>query len=159
MRDPFRWLAAWLSKIIPSDPVGCAAVRLAFELPTTIRKGLPMANFELPNDEVSTITIKATNAGGVTEPIPAGDAFTATSSNPASLGAVIGLDSAGNPALVLTPLVAASPGLVVTVADSAGLAKAILIVDIVPDVTPANLILDVADATHVSQLIPAAPGP
>ncbi len=118
-----------------------------------------MPNFELPNDEVVTITIKTTNASGTVEPMPAGDTFDVTSDNPTSLGVAVSTDSGGNPAIVLTPLVQASPGINVTVTDSAGLAAATLVVDIVEDVTPTNVILDVADATHVAQPVPAAPGP
>ena len=118
-----------------------------------------MPNLELANDEVLTITIKTTDSAGATVPVPAGDTFTAVSSNPASLNAVIGKDAAGNPALVLNALVQASPNITVTVSDSAGLPQAVQIVDIVPDVTPTNIVLDVADATHVAQPAPTAPGP
>lgn len=117
-----------------------------------------MPNFELPNDEVVTIDIESTNSAGVVEPLPAGDTFTVTSSSP-SLGAAIGVGSAGGPAIVLTPTVQESPNITVTVTDSAGLTQVVLLVDIVQDVTPTNLVLDVADATHVSQPVPAAPGP
>jgi hypothetical protein len=118
-----------------------------------------MPNFELPNDEVVTIDIETTNSVGTVEAAPAGDVFTVVSSAPASLGAAIGVGTAGAPAIVLTPLVQVSPGITVTVSDSAGLAQVALTVDIVQDVTPTNLILDVADATHVSQPVPTAPGP
>lgn len=132
--------------------------RIALKLPTRTVKGIPMPNFELPNDEVVTITIETTNSAGVVEPYPAGDVFTAKSSSP-SLGAAVGVDAKGNPAVVLTPLVQSSPGIVVTVADSGGLSSTTLTVDIVPDVTDTNIVLDVADATHVAQAIPVAPGP
>lgn len=118
-----------------------------------------MPNFELPNDEVVTITIQTTNASGTVEPVPAGDVFTVVSSNPASLGATVGQDAGGNPAVVLTPLVAASPNITITVSDSAGLAALTQLVDIVTDVTDTNIILDLADAKHVSQPVPTAPGP
>jgi hypothetical protein len=128
-------------------------------LPTrTDMKGNPMPNFELPNDEIVTIPIQTTNQAGSVEPVPTGDVFTVASSSP-SLGVAVGATAAGNPAIVLTPTVQASPGIVVTVSDSAGLKLATLTVDIVPDVTPANIVLDVADATHVAQPVPAAPGP
>lgn len=118
-----------------------------------------MANFELNNDAVYTVTIHATNAGGQLEPLPSGVTFTATSSNPASLGASIGADASGNPALVLTPLVQASPNLSVTVADAAGLTSVVQVFDIIQDATPANLVLDLTDATHVAQAAPTAAGP
>lgn len=118
-----------------------------------------MPNYELPDDEVLTVTIKTTNTAGATEPVPAGDVFTVVSSNPASLGATIGTDAAGNPAVVLTPLVQASPGLTITVSDSSGLTQAVQIIDIVQDVTPKNVVLDFVDATSVPQAVPANPGP
>jgi hypothetical protein len=127
-------------------------------LPTRTVKGIVMPNFELPNDEVVTISIETTNSNGAVEPVPAGDVFTAKSSS-ASLGVAVSADKNGNPTLVLTPLVQASPGISVTVTDSAGLAQATLVVDIVPDVTDTNIVLDVADATHTSQPVPTAPGP
>jgi len=133
--------------------------RIALKLPTRTVKGKPMPNFELPNDEVVTIGIETTNQGGTVEPVPASDVFTVTSSKPASLGAAIGADANGNPAVVLTPLVAASPGLTSTVADSAGLKQAVLIVDVVPDVTDTNILLNVSGATSVAQPVPTAPGP
>lgn len=118
-----------------------------------------MANYELPNDEIDTITINTTNANGDKEPVPSGDTFTASSSNPSSLQAAIGADSNGDPALVLTPLVQQSPGINVTISDSAGLQQFVLTVDIVADVTPTNIVLDLAGATHTSQSVPSNPGP
>lgn len=136
------------------------ATKIALEIPTRRKKkGKIMANYELPNDEVDTITIKTQNSAGVTEPVPTGDVFSVTSDHPASLGTAIGTDAGGNPALVLTPLVQVSPGITVTVTDSAGLKMATLVVDIVMDVTPTNIVLDTADATHVSQPVPTNPGP
>ena len=135
------------------------ATKISLKLPTRTVKGKIMPNFELPNDEVVTIPIETTNQAGVVEPVPAGDVFTVTSSLPNSLGAAIGTTAAGGPAVVLTPLVQASPGITITVSDSAGLAQYVQIVDIVADVTDTNIILDVADATHTSQPVPAATGP
>lgn len=113
-----------------------------------------MPNFELPNDEILTITVKATNGAGAFEPIPTGDTFTATSSDPASLNAVMGTDAGGNVALVVNALVRAAPNVIVTVTDSAGLTAATQVFDIVEDVTPTTLVLDLADATHVPQAVP-----
>lgn len=118
-----------------------------------------MPNYELPNDAVATITIRTTNSDGTVEPVPAGDVFTVVSSNPTSLGATIGVDAFGAPAVVLTPLVAASPNLTITVSDSSGLAQAIQLVDIVVDVKDTNILLDIADAATKPQPVPTAPGP
>lgn len=118
-----------------------------------------MPNFELNSDAVYTIPILTTNAAGTTEPAPAGDVFSVISSAPASLGAAIGKTAAGGPAVVLTPLVQASPNITITVSDSAGLVQAQQICDIVVDVTPTNVVLDTADATHVAQPTPTNSGP
>ena len=95
----------------------------------------------------------------VGKPPPAGDVFTVVSSAPNSLGAAIGKTAAGGPAVVLTPLVQASPNITITVSDSAGLVQAVQICDVVVDVADTNVVLDVADATHVAQPVPTAPGP
>jgi len=151
----FRWrLATWLFYSVVGHPT-----HIALSIPQVSRKGQTMPNFEVMNDAVYTVTIKTTNSAGTVEPTPAGDVFTAVSSNPASLRVAVGTDAAGNPAVVMTPLVQASPGLTVTVSDSSGLAQFVQIVDIVADVADTNIILDVADATHVSQPVPTAPGP
>lgn len=134
------------------------ATRIVLEVPTVTRKGKIM-NYELKNDTIATIGIKTTDAAGAVVPSPVGDTFTVSSGNPASLGAALGADASGNPAIVLTPLVRASPNVVVTVSDSSGLPNVTLIVDIVQDVTPTNVILDTADATLAPQPVPAAPGP
>lgn len=118
-----------------------------------------MANFELLDDEIVTIPILTQTAAGTTEPVPAGDVFTVVSSNPASLNAVMGTTSTGAPAVMLNALVQASPGLSFVVSDSAGLVAVTQLVDIVPDNTPTNIVLDLADATHTSQPVPTAPGP
>ena len=115
-----------------------------------------MANFELANDEIATIPILTDNAAGLPVAPPAGDTFTAVSSNPASLGVAV---IASPAAVVLTPLVQLSPGLTVTVSDSAGLSAFTQIVDIVADATAKAITLDIANATEVPQPVPAAPGP
>lgn len=117
-----------------------------------------MPNYELKDDTVATVPIQTTNSQGVVEPVPAGDVFTAVSSLPASLGVAIGSSPSG-PTLILTPLVQASPGITVTVSDSAGLAVATQLVDIVTDTTDTNIILDLSGATTASQPVPTAPGP
>ena len=131
------------------------ATLIKLELPTVTKEGFPMPNYEICNDWISTISIKTTNAGGQVEPLPAGDTFSVSCSNPAALQAAIGTDASGNPALVLTPLVQNSSGIAVTISDSAGLTQCVQMVDIVSDVTDTNIVLDLADATHISQPVPS----
>lgn len=137
-------------------PPSLAAV-LAFELPTLTRNGTAMTTFSLPNDQILTITIKATDLAGAFEPIPVGDTFTVTVSDPASLNAVMGTDAAGNVALVVNALVPTATGVIVTVSDSSGLKAAEQVFDIVTDTAPVALALDMVDATHTSQPVPATP--
>lgn len=118
------------------------------------RERNPM-NFAVPNDEIISIPIQTANSGGTVEPAPNGDTFSATSSDPASLSAAIDATS-GSAQLVLTPLVQNASNLTVTVNDTAGLAAASLVVDIVADVTPTQIILNTAAATHTGQPVPAA---
>jgi hypothetical protein len=113
-----------------------------------------MPNLEILNDTIVTIPIQTQDAeGGVVSP-PPGDTFTAVSSLPNSLGA-----SVVGSSLVLTPLVQASPGITVTVSDADGLAQAVQICDIVPDLSPKNVVLDIAGETTTSQPVPPNPGP
>lgn len=118
-----------------------------------------MANYELADDEVLTATILVRNAAGAVVPAPAGDTFSVTSSNAASLGVAIGADANGAPAVVVTPLVQASPNITVEVTDSAGLTAFSQVFDIVQDTTPKAIGLDLANATLTPQAPPAAPGP
>ena len=118
-----------------------------------------MANLQLSNDVVETITILTLDAAGVVVPAPIGDTFTVVSSNPASLNAVMGTNAAGNPAVVINALVAASPGLTFTVSDSAGLTSFTETVDIVADTKPAAIGLDLTDIASVAQPAPTNPGP
>ena len=142
-------------KVLVPNPA--KQIRLA--LPSITRKGVLMANFELANDEVATIPILVDDAAGQPVPAPAGDVFSVVSSNPASLGATIGTTAAGNPAVILTPLVQASPNLSIMVGDSAGLSTFTQGVDIVGDTTPKAITLDLTKVTETSQPVPTATGP
>lgn len=132
---------------------------LALALPSLIREGKPMPNFELADDTVATITILTQDSAGVAVPPPAGDVFTATGDAPNALAVSTSTDANGNPVLILQPLVQAHPGANVTVSDSKGLTSAKLVVDIVPDINPTNIVLDTGHATLTPQPVPTAPGP
>lgn len=127
-----------------------------------------MANIEIPNDEVWTIPVLTTNSAGVVEPAPAGDTYTAavahddSSDASASLAvAVVDMTLNGNAAkgVQLTPMVQESPNLTLTITDSAGLTASVNVFDIVQDVTPKNILLDVADVQKASQPVPTNAGP
>lgn len=153
----FDLVDAAIAKFQPPKPP--RAVRITLALPSITREGKPMPNFELASDEVATITILARDASGDIVPAPAGDTFSVTSSNPASLAAAVGVDANGNPAIVLTPMVKASPNITVSVSDSAGLAVDEQIVDVVEDASPRAIGLDTANAALASQPEPVNPGP
>ena len=116
-------------------------------------------NYQLMNDSVDTLTIVAKDAGGLIEPIPPGDTFTVVSSNPASLEALIVSDKNTNPAVQLRALVQLSPGLTITVSDSAGLTVDVQAVDIVADTKPRDIGLDLANVASTPQPVPTNPGP
>jgi hypothetical protein len=132
-------------------PASPKAVRISLLLPTITQEGKHMPNFELKNTQVATVGIVARDADGDIVPAPAGDVFSAVSSDPASLGVAVN----GNNT-VWTPLKRAAAGITVTVSDSAGLAVDVQIVDIVADLTPKTVGLDLAGATFADQPEPAA---
>ena len=132
------------------------ATRIKIGVPLVTRKGIPVSNIELKDDLVYTFPILTDAASGAAVSPPAGDTFSAVSSNPASLGAAISIVS-GNAMLVLTPLVQASPNLTVTVSDSAGLTSDTVTFDIVQDLTPTSIAL--GTPTTAPQPVPTAPGP
>src|SRR5579863_2371309 len=87
------------------------AVRITLAVPEIRVGGKIVPNFELANDEVATVTILVRDAAGDVVAAPAGDVFSVASSNAASLGVAIGADAAGAPAVVMTPMVQASPNI------------------------------------------------
>jgi len=115
-----------------------------------------MPNFELSNDWVLIIPIHVTTATGVVVPAPAGDTFTVVSSDPASLAAVVGADASGNPIVTVNALVDLASNITVTLTDSTGLVASTAIFDIVADTTATSVLLDLSDATHTPQPVPAA---
>lgn len=133
-------------------------VRIYLPLPVITRKGTILPNFEIQDDTVATIPIQVEDSAGVVVPPTSGDTFTAISSTP-SLGVSVGADSSGNPTLILTPTVQASPNITVTVSDADGLTAATLVCDIVPDLSPKTVFIDVAGATTAPQPPPSNPGP
>lgn len=115
-----------------------------------------MANLEIANDTVVTVPIHVTDAAGDVVPATPGDVFTVASDN-AGLGVALGADATGGPAAVLTPMVRGLSNVTVTVTDSAGLKSVVLVCDVVEDIAPANIVLDVAGATTAPQPVPTAP--
>jgi len=113
-----------------------------------------VADIPLQDDLVYTIPILTDDSAGNPVPPPAGDVFSVSSSDAASLGAAIGTTAAGNPAVVLTPLKQTATGIVVTVSDSAGLTQDVATFDIVADTAPKSIALDFANETTVGQAVP-----
>ena len=148
-----------LDKIIgflnPRRPVG-----IALALPIIKRNGKLMANFELADDTIAAIAIHTVDGAGNVVPAPAGDVFSVVPSDPTKATAAIGTmpsgPMAGAVALILTPLVKLAPGLTATITDSAGLTLYVLTFDIVADLTPKAISLDVVDAVLTPQPVPAS---
>jgi hypothetical protein len=137
--------------------------RIWLALPTLKQEGIEMTNtITLKDTDVYTITIGLVDAAtGIVMPFSPGDTFSAASSDPA-IGAAIGLDANGNPALVVRALTlpdANTASSMVTVTDSAGDVAAELTV--LYPVPPAvgDIVLDVATAAVTAQPAPTAPGP
>jgi hypothetical protein len=135
---------------------------------TTIALGFPivsrkddnsMANFELPSDSVATIPIVTLDAEGVAVPPASGDTFTAVATGPAGSTAGALVATVTGSSLVLTPTVDASAGWTVVVSDADDLTSFSLAVDIVADLTPKAISLNVTGATFTPQPTPTAPGP
>lgn len=114
-----------------------------------------MANFELKNINIATIPVLTVDSAGDKVPAIAGDIFSVVSSDPTKMTAVMGVDGTGAPAIVLTPMVKLAPGLTATVTDTDNLTSDVQIVDIVSDLTPAAVSLDLAGATFTVQPAPA----
>lgn len=114
---------------------------------------------QINDDWVLSIPLVTENAAGGVVTAPPGDTY-AASTDSASLAASIGTMGDGNtPALILTPMVVASTGITVTVTDSTGLAAYVDMWDIVPDVGPVKLDIDMSASTHIMQPTPTNPGP
>ena len=155
-----EFMAAFLSRldqiIAFLSPKRPAHIVLA--LPIITRNGNLMANFELADDTVAAIAIHVTDASGVVVPAPVGDIFSALSSDGTKLTATIGAmpsgPMVGAVALILTPMVKLASGLTVTVTDTSALTSFVLMVDIVMDLTPKAITLDVVDAVFTPQAVP-----
>lgn len=120
-----------------------------------------MANYELANTSIDDLMITVIDDEGHIVPAPTGDVFSVVSGDPAMLNAVIATmpsgPAAGAVSLRINALKKLSTApITVTVTDSASLQAAELIVDIVDDLTPKTITLDIVDAVHTPQPVPAA---
>ncbi len=114
---------------------------------------------QINDDWILSVPLVVENGAGGVVAAPPGDTYACSTDSP-SLAASIGTMGDGNtPALVLTPMVVESAGITVTVTDSAGLISYVGLWDIVPDVGPVKLDIDLSAATHIMQPTPTAPGP
>lgn len=132
-----------------------SASKIKLFLPLITKNGKIM-NFELKCDTIATITITTVDVEGDIVAAPSGDVFSVSSSDATKLTAAIGTDASGHAAVVLTPLVRAATGLSITVSDTAKLTSDVQVIDIVADLTPSAIGLDLANATTVSQPVPAS---
>jgi hypothetical protein len=156
-----------LDKIIALLSPKLPPSRIVLGLPLLIRNGKIMANIELKNDVVEWIPIWTVNSVGTLELAPTGDVFSVAMGAPASqsgtgvpLNAVIGVmpsgDMVGAVALGMNALNKLAAGIPITVSDTSGLTVYTNLVDIVEDVTPTAVTLDLPGAVMVPQPVPAA---
>lgn len=113
-----------------------------------------MANYPLKNDNIDTIPIVAKDAAGDTVAMPANITPTiASNGDPAALNAVINGSS-----LVINALVDAATNISIEI-DDGTLTPFTLVIDIVEDVDPTAVFLDIANVTHTTQPRPPAATP
>ncbi len=114
-------------------------------------------NIKLPNDVVRRIPITVLDAGGDVVAAGAGDKFSVVVSDTVSLAGSIGtMSDDSSAALILNALVPLATGISITVSDAQGLATFEGTVDIVADLRPTTISLDLADAVDTTQPVPAA---
>jgi hypothetical protein len=153
---------ARLDKIISLlAPRTGAPVRIALALPIRTRNGKIMANYELANDSVDDIMITVMDSSGNLVAPPPGDVFTALSSDPLTVNAMIATmpsgPNIGKTSLRINALKKLSTAPVtVTVSDADALQSDMITVDVVADATPKTIKLDVVDALHTPQAVPAS---
>ncbi len=119
-------------------------------------------NYELANDMIDDIPIVVMDAAGALVPAPAGDVFTVVSSEipEVFVHAVIGTmpsgPAIGAPSLRINALMQLSTAPVtLTISDADGLQSFTLVVDVVADLTPKTIALDIVDVVHTAQPVPA----
>jgi hypothetical protein len=121
-----------------------------------------MATIVLKSTEVHTLTIGLVDpTTNQPEPFPAGDTFAASSSSPA-VGAAIGSDANGAPALIVNALTLPSAntmGIIVEVTDSAGDVAVDLTVDYPVPPVAGDIVLNTGGDVITTQPAPTAPGP
>ncbi len=120
-----------------------------------------MANYELANDMIDDIMITVVDGAGNIVPAPAGDVFTVASSDAVTMAATIATmpsgPNVGKPSLHINALKQLSTApITLTVSDADGLQTVVLVVDVVADLTPKAINLDVVDAIHTTQAVPAS---
>jgi hypothetical protein len=117
-----------------------------------------MPRIALLTNEVATISLKAAHPiTGKFEPLPKGNTYSLTNSDPASLNAIMGIDHVSAPALVINALSEPADNIEVTVSDSSGLTPVTLMVDIAPSPHTQRLDLDVTNAVRTPQAVPVPP--
>ena len=149
-----------LRRLPPRERVG---IRLGF--PLSLRKDLTVANYQLQDDTVAFFPLQTLDEAGNPVAPQAGDTFTValtppTGASPTAVTAAIGvMPGTTNPAVVLTPGVQNSPGWAFTVSDADGLPALTEGFDIVADIAPKRIAVNVADVVTQAQTAPTAPGP
>jgi hypothetical protein len=138
---------------------------IALGNPVAFRKDGTVANYQLLDDTVAYFPVVTLDAEGNPVPPQSGDTFSValtapTGASPTAVTASIGvMPGTTNPAVVLTPAVQNSPGWSFTVTDADGLPAISEGFDIVADVAPKSIEINVAGVVTQPQSPPTAPGP
>lgn len=126
-------------------------VKIVLVLPLIEKQGVIMPNLEIGVNSTEYVPIQTKDAEGNVVPPPAGDTFTATSSDPsitASVGVMPSGPLQGQVAAVLAAGAAEASNVTVTVSDADGLTVATQVCDVVAG-PPKSIFLDVTDAVNV----------
>jgi len=119
-------------------------------------------DIQLPNDAVTYYPIVTLNAGGQVVPAQAGDTFSVSTTGTAQLAVAIAPlpvgspdgPPAGTPSVEFTPLVQTATDVPFTVTDADGLTAFDGAVDIVQDLTPKAIGLDLTSPVTTPQPVP-----
>lgn len=109
-----------------------------------------MANYQLKNDAIDTIPVMGKDAAGDPVALPIGRTPTLVNSDPQSLNAIMD----GNN-LVINALVDTATNITLEI-DDGTLTPFVFEIDIVEDLDPTSVVLDLTNVTHATQPRPSS---
>lgn len=115
-----------------------------------------MANYQLLNDHIDVIPILGRDPAGDLVPLPAGVVPSLKNGDPASVAAVISPIASGGYSLDINALVPAATNISIEI-DDGTLTPYTLVVDVVSDIIPTSVGLNLQAVTFTTQPVPLAP--